>query len=84
MTKTISSSDLRAQIKRVLNEVGYAHAQYIVEKFNEPIAAVVSLEDFRQLQAAKESQSSDSFQEIIREVRSRNGPLSPDEMVDLV
>ena len=84
MTKTISSSDLRAHIKRVLNEVGYAHAQYIVEKFNEPIAAVVSLEDFRQLQAARESQACDSFQEIIKEVRSRDGQLSPDEMVDLV
>ena len=38
MLKVISSSDLRAQIKRVLNEVGYGQSQYVVEKFGEPTA----------------------------------------------
>ncbi len=33
MLKSISASDLRAQIKRILNEVGYGQAMYVVEKF---------------------------------------------------
>ena len=46
LTKSISSSELRAQIKRVLNEVGYGQAQYIVKKFGEPAVAIVNLKDF--------------------------------------
>jgi hypothetical protein len=39
MLKTISTTELRAEIKRVLNEVGYGQSQYLVEKFGEPTAA---------------------------------------------
>ena len=53
MLKSISASDLRAQIKRILNEVGYGQTEYVVEKFGEPIAAVISMADFRLLQEAK-------------------------------
>jgi len=75
MLKTISSSDLRAQIKRVLNEVGYGQTQYIVEKFGEPAAAIVSMEDFRLLQAARQQQATVSFQEVVASIRSRSRQL---------
>jgi prevent-host-death family protein len=58
MLKSISASDLRAQIKRILNEVGYGRSEYVVEKFGEPIAAVISMEDFRLLQEIKKFQPS--------------------------
>jgi prevent-host-death family protein len=84
MVRKISSSDLRTQVKRVLNEVRYGHAQYIVEKFGEPTAAIVSIEDFDLLQAASEQQATDSLQEIIAGIRSRSSRLEPGELDALI
>lgn len=84
MLKTISSSDLRAQIKRVLNEVGYGQAQYVVEKFGEPTAAIVSMEDFRLLQQAKQQRASASLQEIVAAIRARSRQLDLDELDVLI
>ena len=63
MLKTITSSDLRAQIKQVLNEVGYGQNQYIVEKFGEPTAAIISMADFRLLQEVRQAQSASALAE---------------------
>jgi prevent-host-death family protein len=84
MLKTISSSELRAQMKRVLNEVGYGQVLYIVEKFGEPTAAIISMEDFRLLQAARQQQATASLQEIIAGIRARSQPLDPDELDTLI
>ena len=84
MLKTISSSDLRAQIKRVLNEVGYGQVLYIVEKFGEPTAAIISMEDFRLLQVAREQQAAISLREIIAGIRARSQQLGPDELDVLI
>ena len=84
MLKVISSSNLRAQIKRVLNEVGYGQSQYIVEKFGEPTAAIVSMEDFRLLQAARQRQAAASLQRIIGGIRARSRGLHPDELNALI
>ena len=84
MLKTISTSDLRTQIKRVLNEVGYGQAQYVVEKFGEPTAAIVSLEDFRLLQAAKQEQAAASLQGTIADIRARNRQLDAAELNALI
>jgi len=54
MLKIISVSDLRVQIKRVLNEVGYGQSEYLIEKFGEPTAAIISIEDFNLLQTIKQ------------------------------
>lgn len=84
MLKTISSSELRAQIKRVLNEVGYGRVLYIVEKFGEPTAAIISMEDFRLLQAAKREQITTSLRELIAGIRARSRQLDPDELDALI
>ncbi len=85
MLRTISSSDLRAQIKRVLNEVGYGQGvQYIVQKFGEPTAAIISMEDFRLLQVAKQQRATGSLQEIIAGIRARSRQLDPDELDGLI
>jgi prevent-host-death family protein len=54
MPKTISVSHLRVHIRQVLNEVIYGRAEYIVEKFGEPSAAIISIDDYRLLQEAKQ------------------------------
>lgn len=84
MLKTISSSDLRAQIKRVLNEVGYGQVLYIVEKFGEPTAAIISMEDFHLLRAARQQQATASLREIIAGIRARGQQLDSDELDALI
>ena len=82
--KSISSSVLRSQIKRVLNEVGYGQAQYIVKKFGEPTAAIVSLEDFRLLQSIRKQQATSSLREIIAGIRTQSGQVDADDLDDLI
>jgi prevent-host-death family protein len=84
MLKTISTSELRTQVKRVLNEVGYGQVQYVVEKFGEPTAAIISLEDFRLLQAAKQQQATVSLRSTIASVRARNRQLDANELDALI
>jgi len=84
MLKTISSSDLRAHIKRVLNEVGYSRTQYVVEKFGEPTAAIISMEDFRLLQSARQQQASSSLQELIANVRAHSQSFDADQLEGLI
>ena len=84
MPKTISTTELRTEIKRVLNEVGYGQAQYIVEKFGEPTAAIINLEDFRLLQALKEQRAASTLRETLADIRARNRQLDPGELEALI
>jgi prevent-host-death family protein len=84
MLKTISTSELRAQIKRVLNEVGYGQVQYVVEKFGEPAAAIINLEDFRLLQAAKQQEATASLRQTLAELRTRSQQLDTEELEALI
>lgn len=84
MPKRISTSDLRTQIKRVLNEVSYGQAQYLVEKFGEPAAAIISVEDFQLLQAAKQERAAATLRQTIANIRARNRQIDPAELEDLI
>lgn len=84
MLKTISTSDLRAQIKRVLNEVGYGQVQYVVEKFGEPAVAIINLEDFRLLQAAKRQEATASLRQTLATIRARNQQADAEELEALI
>ncbi len=84
MLKTISTSDLRAHVKRVLNEVGYGGVQYLVEKFGEPTAVIISVEDFRLLQAAKRQQAADSLRDTLTSLRARDRGLDAGELDALI
>lgn len=84
MLKTISSSDLRAKIKRVLNEVGYGQAQYVVEKFGEPTAVIVSMEDFELLKEAKRRQAAASLRETVADLRTRSQAVDAEELDGLI
>lgn len=84
MLKTISSSDLRTQIRRVLSEVGYGRAVYVVEKFGEPTAAIISMEDFRLLQAVRQREMTDRLREVIARARAQARDVSPEELDALI
>ncbi len=84
MLKVISTTDLRTEIRRVLNEVGYGQAQYVVEKFGEPTAAIINLGDFRLLQALKQQQAASTLRETLADIRARNRQLDPGELEALI
>jgi prevent-host-death family protein len=84
MLKVISTTDLRTEIRRVLNEVGYGQAQYVVEKFGEPTAAIINLEDFRLLQALKQRRAASTLRETLADIRARNRQLDPGELEALI
>ncbi len=84
MLKTITSTDLRVQIKKVLNEVGYGQNQYIVEKFGEPTAAIISMADFRLLQATRQAQTAASLRDVVATVRQRNQDVETAELTTLM
>lgn len=84
MPKTISSSDLRAKIKHILNEVSYGQSWYIVERFGEPTAAIVSVEDLYLLQAVKEERGRALLHETLADLRVRGGEVAPEELDALI
>lgn len=84
MTEVISSSQLRSEIKRVLNEVGYGQSEYIIERFGEPTAALISIDDLRLLQAAKKKQGKASLQQTIDMLRARSDEVDPNELDNLI
>ena len=84
MLRTISASDLRAQIKRVLNDIGHGQAQYIVVKFGEPTAAIISIEDFYLLQAARQERASVSFRDLVAGIQEQGREVDPAELDRLI
>lgn len=84
MPTVISSSELRTGIKQVLNEVGYGQKQYIVERFGEPTAAVISIKDLRLLQAVKEQQADTTLKDTVASIQARTKDLDANELNSLV
>ena len=84
MLKTISSSDLRTRIKRVLSEVEYGQAEYIVEKFGEPAVAIVSIGDYLLLKALRRQPPGRELREVVDRVRRRMTPKDVEELEPLV
>lgn len=52
--RTISASELRDHIRTVINEVHYGQAEYLVLKFGQPAAVIISPADFQLLQRARQ------------------------------
>jgi prevent-host-death family protein len=84
MVKTISSSDLRSRIRRVLNEVGYGDAQYVAEEFGGPAVAIISVDDFRLLQQVKAEQAAASLRQRLDELRARTEQVNVAELDTLI
>ena len=84
MLKTITTSDLRTRVGRVLNEVGYGGVQYLVSRSGQPTVAIISVEDYRLLQATKRQQAVESLRATLASIRERNQGLDTDELARLV
>ncbi len=84
MIKTISASDLRAQLKEVLNQIAYGDVDFVVEKFGEPTVAIINVKDFGLLQEARRQHTTAALREIIQQVRSRHTDLDEIELDALI
>ena len=84
MQRTISATNLRTRIKRVINEVGYGQNQYVVEKFGEPAAAIINIDDYALLQAIRQPAVADAFSDVLDNMRLRNQDIDLDEINILV
>jgi len=54
MTQTMKAMDARARFSQVLNDVYRRRTRVVVEKSGIPVAALVSMRDFQQLQLLEE------------------------------
>lgn len=50
MEKSIGATDLRQQLTDVLSAIREEQATYVIETFNRPQAALISLDEYRQFQ----------------------------------
>ena len=84
MLKRISSSDLRTQIRQVLNAVSYGQDQYVVEKFGEPAAVIINMDDFQLLESARSSQSANRLEVLLQDMRERSDGIDESELVRMI
>ncbi len=84
MLKRISSSDLRSQIRQVLNAVSYGRDEYIVEKFGEPAAVIINMDDFQLLESARTAQAATRLEFLLQEMRERSAGIDETELVQLI
>jgi prevent-host-death family protein len=84
MQKIISATNLRTTIKKVINEVSYGQNQYVIEKFGEPTAAIINMDDYALLQAIQQPDVAGSFVDVLDNIRSRNQDADLDEIDALV
>ena len=84
MLKRISSSDLRTQIRQVLNAVSYGQDQYVVEKFGEPAAVIINMDDFQLLESVRSSQSANRLEVLLQDMRERSDGIDESELVRMI
>ena len=51
MTKSFSTADIKARLSEMIGKVVYSHERLIVLRRGKPVAALVSLQDLRRLEA---------------------------------
>jgi len=51
MTKSFSTADIKARLSEMIGKVIYGHERLVVLRRGKPVAALVSLQDLRRLEA---------------------------------
>ena len=82
--RTITTTELRLDLKRVLDEVRYGQSRYLVARHGQPTAAIISVEDFRLLQALGLCRPPGSLPETFAAGLLRGGGVAPEELEALI
>jgi prevent-host-death family protein len=56
MTLTVDTSQMKAQLSEFIGRVAFGHERLLVLRRGKPVAALVSVEDLRQLEVADQTQ----------------------------
>jgi prevent-host-death family protein len=64
---TMTISDARNNLPELLNRVGYGQERILVERHGKPIAAIISLEDLRRLEAIEDAFDSAVLRRAVEE-----------------
>jgi prevent-host-death family protein len=78
ITETMKISDVRSNLNTLVNEVYRHEKRVIVEKSGIPVAAVVSLEDVRQLDRLQKNR--EQMAKSIEEMRAAFAGVPPEEI----
>ena len=84
MSKTITTSALREQIRTVLDEVAFGGNHYVIERNGQPVAALICLDDLRLLESTRRLLDKRSLQDTLAGIRSRGASLSESELDTLI
>lgn len=84
MSKTITTSALREQIRTVIDEVGFGSTHYVIERNGQPVAALISLDDLHLLESTKRLLAKRSLQDTLAGIRSRGSALSESELEAMI
>src|SRR5258708_25058182 len=68
MTQTLKASDVRSNWSQLLNKVFRGETEVLVEKSGIPIAAIVSAQDYQNLQQIKQQREEDFV--VINKIRT--------------
>ncbi|MBI2485999.1 MAG: type II toxin-antitoxin system Phd/YefM family antitoxin [Deltaproteobacteria bacterium] len=73
MTKRISAMDLRKRLGQIMNEVSLRDSEYVIERDGKPMAAIVPIWKFKQLEERKEAfwKRVEEFREEGKKVRKK-------------
>lgn len=78
MTQTLNASDVRSNWSQLLNKVFRGETDVLVEKSGIPVAAIVSAQDYQQLQEIKQRRKKDFA--VLREIRAAFADQTPEQI----
>lgn len=86
MRRTIGATDLRQRLTDVLQQVRESREAFIIETFGRPQAAIISLEEYEQMQRFR--QSREEFFDWLETTAARNAAqnvgLSEEEILAII
>jgi prevent-host-death family protein len=68
MSTTVGTNDVKTHLSEYLNRVAYRGERVVVERHGKPVAALVSVEDLRKLEAL-DTRSLDNATDEVREAK---------------
>lgn len=77
-TQSVEITDVSAHISSLVDEIAQKQTRVLVEQSGRPVAALVSLEDYRQL-ARMDAQHADDLR-VVSEIQELFSDVPPDEL----
>lgn len=77
-THSVELADVSTQISSLVDEIAQKQTRVLVEESGRPVAALVSLEDYRQL-ARMDAQRADAMR-VVSELQELFSDIPPDEL----